>query len=116
AITKKAILTKPFPRAVQKRTVPSASSARLSARPARPFLADALSLPTTTAITSTLNLCHPDRLCGSLGDRGPRRHPLLVRRGGAEEERRAPDTVRFTMLHQGISTRLKPLALLFRSC
>src|SRR6185437_3676535 len=93
AITKKAILTKALPRAVRKRTFPSASSARLSARPARPFLADALRLPTTTAITSILNLCNPGGLRGSLGDRGPRRHPLLVRRGGAKEEWTDPDAV-----------------------
>ena len=69
-------------------------------------MADALRLPTTTAIASILNLSHPDRRRGSLGDRGPRRHPLLVRRGGAKEERTDPDAVSSAMLHQGISTRI----------
>ena len=43
------------------------------------------------AITDALNHCHPDRLRGS---------------GATREEWRDPDTVSFTMLLQGVSTRI----------
>jgi len=50
----------------------------------------------------TVTHCHLDRRRRSLRLRGPWRHPVLVRRGGAEEEWRDPEKCSSTMLMQGI--------------